>query len=78
MVGWDSQRMPSKPPAWETHVQGEHRFETFFFLLYEENHTIKPQILVTFLSNREAQGFPGGLEDKVSAHNAGDLGSIPG
>ena len=23
-------------------------------------------------------GFPGGLEDKASAHNAGDLGSIPG
>ena len=22
-------------------------------------------------------GFPGGLEGKVSAHNAGDLGSIP-
>ena len=23
-------------------------------------------------------GFPGGLEDKASAYNAGDLGSIPG
>ena len=24
------------------------------------------------------QGFPGGSQVKVSAHNAGDLGSIPG
>ena len=23
-------------------------------------------------------GFPGGLEDKASAHNAGDPGSFPG
>ena len=25
-----------------------------------------------------AKGFPGGIEDKVSACNAGDLGLIPG
>ena len=28
--------------------------------------------------NQVNMGFPGGLEDKVSAHNAGDLGLIPG
>ena len=28
--------------------------------------------------NQVNMGFPGGLEDKASAHNAGDLGLIPG
>ena len=30
-----------------------------------------------FASTREAEGFPGGSDSKVSACNAGDLGSIP-
>ena len=29
-------------------------------------------------SNNHALGFPGGSDDKESACNAGDLGSIPG
>ena len=29
-------------------------------------------------STHYVPGFPDGLEDKASAHSAGDLGSIPG
>ena len=34
--------------------------------------------LASCFSFSDIPGFPGGLEDKASAHNAGDLGSIPG
>ena len=44
-----------------------------------------PQMVKNHPAMQEAQdpylgwrGFPGGSESKASAHNAGDLGSIPG
>ena len=35
-------------------------------------------LLKKLLLRRWRLGFPGGSEGKASAHNAGDLGSIPG
>ena len=37
-----------------------------------------PSLSLFWFEDGTAGGFPGGSEDKASACNAGDLGSIPG
>ena len=36
------------------------------------------RVVLVFLNLYRSEGFPGGSDDKASARNAGDLGSIPG
>ena len=57
-----AQRLKRLPTMWETWVRS----------LGQEDWRRKWQPTPVFL------GFPGGSEVKESAHNAGDLGSIPG
>ena len=44
------------------------RFFFFFYLL---------EVVVEWAVTNSPQGFPGGSDDKASARNEGDLGSIP-
>ena len=61
-----------------SHIPESSRRQMINIRLYERNKNLREKLRLALGALRPNLSFPGGSEVRVSACNAGDLGSIPG
>ena len=61
-----------------SHIPESSRRQMINIRLYERNKNLREKLRLARGALRPNLSFPGGSEVRVSACNAGDLGSIPG